>query len=68
MNDFLHPAFLIRLAIAIAYIALAAVLFFLPVTKLPILSDKTKLALSVLLLAYGLFRLYRAFQYKKEME
>ncbi|HNF49522.1 MAG TPA: hypothetical protein PKO18_01680 [Chitinophagales bacterium] len=68
MNDFLHPAFLIRLAIAIAYIALAAVLFFLPVTKLPILSDKTKLALSVLLFAYGLFRLYRAFKFKKEME
>lgn len=68
MKDYFHPAFLLRLAIAIAYIAMSLFLFFLPLVRLPFFSKTSKTALAVLLFIYGLFRAYRAFQFKKEME
>jgi len=67
MNKFLHPAFLLRLAIALGYIVLGIVLLTLPL-HLALLNTATKPLFALLLLMYGFFRLYRAFQILKEEE
>ncbi|MFN8295765.1 MAG: hypothetical protein U0T69_06185 [Chitinophagales bacterium] len=67
MNQFLNPAFLLRLAIAIGYLFLGAALLFFPVS-IAILNKTTRPLFALLLVAYGLFRLYRAFQILKEEE
>ena len=67
MNSFLQPAFLLRFTIAIAYIILGIVLIVLPI-DIKLLNNTTKPLFSLLLIAYGTFRLYRAFQLLKEEE
>ena len=67
MNKITNPAFLLRFAIAAGYIFLGAALLFLPVT-LALLNKTTKPLFALLLTAYGIFRLYRAFQILKEEE
>lgn len=65
MNPLLNPSFILRFAIAAAYIFLGGLLMFSSLT-IKIFSGSTKYAFAALLIAYGLFRMYRAFKSLKE--
>lgn len=67
MKSYFNPAFVLRFCIAIAYIILGIVLMALPM-QLALLKGTTKILFATLLMAYGLFRLYRAFHTLKESE
>lgn len=59
MSLFKNPGFVLRIGIAIAYVLLGISLFFIKNFSL-IPSDTLKFALAALLIAYGIFRGYRA--------
>ena len=59
MKKYLQPAILLRLIISIAYVALGGLLLFFPFS-FEFLTSTTKVALAVLLILYGIFRMYRA--------
>lgn len=59
MNNYLQPAILLRLIISIAYVVLGGLLLFVPFS-FEFLTHTTKVALAVLLILYGIFRMYRA--------
>lgn len=59
MNTYLQPAILLRLIISIAYVVLGGLLLFVPFS-FEFLTTTTKVALAVLLILYGIFRMYRA--------
>lgn len=61
-----NPGIIIRVAIAVAYILLGILVIFTPLST--ILSDKMKYVFSILLIAYGIFRCYRAYQLYKDVE
>jgi hypothetical protein len=65
MNKYTQPTFVFRTAIAIGYVVLGILIFTLPI-RLELLTKITKPIFSILLIAYGIFRLYRAFQMIKE--
>lgn len=65
MSKLTNPVFILRFAIAIGYIVLGILLVVLPIS-LELLNKTTKPLFSILLIAYGLFRLYRAFHTLKE--
>jgi len=67
MNKYTQPAFLLRFAIAAGYIILGGALLLLPV-NIALLNATTKVLFALLLMAYGIFRLYRAFQLLNEEE
>ena len=66
MNFFKNPGVVIRLFIAVGYILLSVLLFITPIAS-ETLSRNLKFAFCVLLFAYGVFRLYRAYQLFKEI-
>jgi hypothetical protein len=65
MDNLKNSAQILRVFIGIAYVFLAITLFFSKINLFG-LTQKTKLLFALLLLFYGLFRLYRAFTYKNE--
>lgn len=65
MNPLLNPSFILRFAIALAYIILGGLLLFSSVT-IKIFNSTTQYAFAALLILYGLFRMYRAFKSLKE--
>lgn len=65
MNRFLNPAFLLRFAIAVGYIILGILLLTMPII-VKLLNKTTQPLFAILLMAYGCFRLYRAYQIVKE--
>ncbi|HQV78283.1 MAG TPA: hypothetical protein PLJ42_08370 [Chitinophagales bacterium] len=67
MKPYLQPAFLLRFSIALAYIILGIVIFFLPIERI-LLNLTTKILFALLLMLYGIFRLYRAFRTLKNEE
>ena len=65
MGNLNNPGFVLRIAIAIAYILIGISLFF--IKNLTIFSSDTlKYVFAFLLISYGIFRVYRAFQLYKE--
>jgi hypothetical protein len=66
MGKLNNPGFIIRIAIAIGYILIGSSVFF--IKNISIFSSNIlKYAFSVLLISYGVFRVYRALQlYKQE--
>lgn len=66
MQFFKNPGIVIRAAIAVAYILLGILVIFTPLSG--VLSDNMKYIFSILLIAYGIFRCYRAYQLYKEIE
>jgi hypothetical protein len=67
MEFYKDPGFLLRIAIAAGYIVLAIYLFTHP-GILSFLSKELTYVFSALILLYGLFRIYRAYQFFKEEE
>jgi len=67
MNKFFHPAFILRFVIAIGYIVLGILVLFLPIS-MKLLNKSTQPLFALLLIIYGGFRIYRAFQIIKEEE
>jgi hypothetical protein len=59
MNRFTHPAVILRLVIAVAYILLGIMVLVAKFSKI-LLTPATKIPFALLLIAYGLFRVYRA--------
>ncbi|MCB0511928.1 MAG: C4-dicarboxylate ABC transporter [Bacteroidetes bacterium] len=59
MKKYLQPAILLRLIISIAYVALGGLLLFFPFS-FDFLTPTTKIALALLVILYGFFRMYRA--------
>lgn len=58
MKSIGQPAVILRLLIGVAYIVLGAFLLFSNI-EIALLTPTTKTAFSLLLVVYGLFRLYR---------
>jgi hypothetical protein len=67
MSIFKNPGIIIRASIAVGYILLSILIFFSPIST-TVLSENMKYAFSALLMAYGIFRSYRAFQLYKNLE
>jgi hypothetical protein len=67
MNFIKNPAFILRVIISMAYVALGISLLVNPHTML-FLSGGVKVAFSLLLIAYGIFRAYRAWEQFKSDE
>ncbi len=65
MGKFNHPGFILRIAIAIGYVLIGAAALFLKNLNL-FSSDTLKYGFGILLISYGIFRMYRAFQMYKE--
>ena len=62
-----NPGFIIRIAIAVGYILLSILLLYIPNSS-TILSQNMLYLFCALLMAYGIFRLYRAYLLYKETE
>lgn len=60
-----NAGFVLRLSIAVAYIIVGISIFFLKNLNL-FSSNMFKYAFAILLISYGIFRTYRAFQFYKE--
>lgn len=56
---------ILRMSIGVAYVILGLILMFFKINLFG-LPTKTKIIFSVLIIAYGLFRLYRAIKFKNE--
>lgn len=68
MNFLKQPGFILRMSISAGYIILAIYLLVYP-TALSFLTKEMTYAFSAVLIIYGLFRAYRAFQqYKEEID
>ena len=67
MQFFKNPGIIIRASIAIGYILLSILILLSPIST-TILSSNTKYLFSALLMAYGIFRCYRAYQLYKETQ
>lgn len=59
MNKYLHPGIVFRVIIAIAYIILGIAIFILKFSS-EFLQPKTKILFAMLVILYGVFRIYRA--------
>ncbi|MFN8282517.1 MAG: hypothetical protein U0U67_04845 [Chitinophagales bacterium] len=65
MGKFAQPGFILRIAIAVAYVLIGTSIFF--IKNLTIFSSDTlKYLFAALLIGYGVFRIYRAFQLYKD--
>jgi hypothetical protein len=67
MDILKNTAQILRVFIGIAYVFLGITLIFSKINLFG-LTSKSKLLFALLLVCYGLFRLYRAFAYKNENE
>ncbi|MCB0508623.1 MAG: hypothetical protein R2739_04710 [Chitinophagales bacterium] len=67
MKSYFQPAFILRCSIAIAYIVFGGVLLYYPLQNF-FLRGTAKVLFAVLLIVYGLFRMYRAIKMVKEEE
>lgn len=67
MNLFSHPGFVLRICIAAGYIVLSIFLFLRPYI-LSFLTTELTYGFSVVLLLYGFFRIYRAYEMYKNDE
>ncbi|MBP6660225.1 MAG: hypothetical protein KA174_06055 [Chitinophagales bacterium] len=65
MGKFNNPGFILRIAIAVAYILIGISVFLIKNVSI-FSSDILKYAFAALLISYGIFRAYRAFQLYKE--
>ena len=65
MNFLRQSGQILRMSIGVAYVILGLILIFLKINLFG-LPTKTKIIFSVLLIAYGLFRMYRAIKFKNE--
>jgi len=67
MQFFKNPGIIIRVSIAVGYMLLSIIMLFSPMSA-TILSKNMKYLFCLLLMAYGIFRCYRAYQLYKELE
>lgn len=65
MGNYNNPGFILRISIAIAYLLIGASLFFIKNLSL-FSSDTFKYLFAVLLVSYGVFRIYRALKMYKD--
>jgi ABC-type Co2+ transport system permease subunit len=65
MGNYNNPGFILRISIAIAYVLIGTSLFFIKNSTL-FSNDIFRYAFAGLLTAYGVFRIYRAFQMYKD--